>query len=108
MATGRVPIPIGRAPELARGLCIDERQFVLAVLAQRYPEENWTHMMASDAKPEHKDGFYWLTSERTSSPSLVQHIEGKWYCVNEEGPVTMDELNQRGWDLGKRIKWPKP
>ena len=43
MATGRVPIPVDRAPELAKHLGIDERRFVTAVLNQRHPSLNWNH-----------------------------------------------------------------
>jgi cyanate lyase len=52
MATGRAPIPIDRAAELADALDIDRRTFVLAVLAQRHPTVDW-HEIArpSDLDP---------------------------------------------------------
>jgi hypothetical protein len=37
MATGRVPIPLERAVEIASVVGLDPRQFFLAVLEQRYP-----------------------------------------------------------------------
>lgn len=37
MASGRAPIPIGRAPELAQVLDLDPAEFLLAVLEQREP-----------------------------------------------------------------------
>lgn len=38
MALGRVPIPIDRAPEIARLLKLDPSRFLVAVLQQRYPD----------------------------------------------------------------------
>lgn len=38
MALGRAPIPVERAPEIARELRLDQRSFVMAVLQQRHPE----------------------------------------------------------------------
>jgi hypothetical protein len=40
-ATGRVPIPIDRAVEVAREVGIPEREFLLAVLEQRHAEVDW-------------------------------------------------------------------
>ncbi len=48
MASGRVPIPIDRAPELAKALDLPERAFVRAVLEQRHPDVDWA-MFAEDA-----------------------------------------------------------
>lgn len=41
MASGRVPIPIDRAPELAEILKLDRDRFLLAVLQQRHPDIDW-------------------------------------------------------------------
>lgn len=38
MASGRVPIPVDRAPEMATKLGMETTVFVLAVLEQRYPD----------------------------------------------------------------------
>lgn len=40
-ATGRVPIPIDRAVEVAREVGLPEREFLLAVLEQRHREVDW-------------------------------------------------------------------
>ena len=40
-ATGRVPIPIDRAVEVAREVGLPERAFLLAVLEQRHSEVDW-------------------------------------------------------------------
>lgn len=41
MATGRAPIPIDRAEDIARVLEIDPGRFLRAVLDQRHPEVKW-------------------------------------------------------------------
>lgn len=51
------------------------------------------------------NGFYWFTSERASCPSICQYLDGGWYPINEHGPITLDELYRRGWDLGKRVEY---
>lgn len=51
-----------------------------------------------------KNGFYRLTSDRASYKSIAQYIDGEWYCINEIGPVTLAELNRRGWNLDTRVK----
>lgn len=40
-ASGRVPIPVERATELANALGIDDRLMLLAVLQQRHPTVDW-------------------------------------------------------------------
>jgi len=40
-ATGRVPIPIDRAVEVAREVGVPEREFLLAVLEQRHADVDW-------------------------------------------------------------------
>lgn len=40
-ASGRVPIPVERAFELADALRLDERSFLLAILEQRHPTVHW-------------------------------------------------------------------
>lgn len=55
-----------------------------------------------------KDGYYRFTSERSAQKSIGQLIDGQWYLVNEVGPVSMDEINRRGWTLGRRVKGMKP
>jgi DNA-binding transcriptional regulator YdaS (Cro superfamily) len=41
MATGRVPIPLDRAPDIAREVGLPAGPFLLAVLAQRHPDVDW-------------------------------------------------------------------
>ena len=42
MANGRVPIPVDRAPEIARAIGLPEREFLLAVLCQRHKDVDWS------------------------------------------------------------------
>lgn len=51
-----------------------------------------------------KDGYYWFKCERASERSIAQFIEGKgWFAVNETGPLTLEELNRRGWELDEPV-----
>lgn len=45
MAIGRIPIPINRAPELARILGLDAAEFLLAVMEQRHPEIDFRRIL---------------------------------------------------------------
>ena len=51
-----------------------------------------------------KNGYYRLTSERASYKSIAQFIDGLWYVIGEEGSLTLEDLNRRGWDLDTRVK----
>jgi hypothetical protein len=44
MASGRIPVPVERATQLAAALELDERHFVHAVLEQRYPNVSWREL----------------------------------------------------------------
>lgn len=54
-----------------------------------------------------KNGYYRFTSERASYKSIAQHIDGEWFCIGEVEPISLEELNRRGWDLDKRVKGMK-
>ena len=56
MATGRVPIPIDRASELANILKLDERSFLFAVLHQRHPDVDWADIFRGE-QSEGNDGL---------------------------------------------------
>lgn len=49
MLSGRVPIPVERAPQFAKLLRMDEREFVSAVLHQRFPDIHWDDILAQPA-----------------------------------------------------------
>ena len=48
MATGRVPIPIDRAVDIARTVGIAPTRFLQAVLEQRHPKVDWSLLTGSD------------------------------------------------------------
>lgn len=50
-----------------------------------------------------KNGYYRFTSERASYKSIAQHINGEWFLIGEVAPVTLEELNRRGWDLDSKV-----
>jgi hypothetical protein len=57
----------------------------------------------------HKNGIYWVRSERSSERRVTQVIDGKYYLLAEAEPVTEEEIQRRGWYVGKQIKkWDKP
>lgn len=47
MASGRVPIPVDRAMDFARYLGIDQNEFLLAVLEQRFPDVDFRRLLTS-------------------------------------------------------------
>lgn len=49
MLMGRVPIPIERAPQFAKHLGMNERQFLQAVLEQRMPDIAWSEMFQTSS-----------------------------------------------------------
>jgi len=50
-----------------------------------------------------KDGYYRFTSERASFKMIAQLSGGRWYLINQVGPVTMIEINSRGWTLDSKV-----
>ena len=50
MATGRVPIPIDRAEDIAEALEIDPASFLQAVVEQRHPDVSWSLLGAVSAQ----------------------------------------------------------
>jgi hypothetical protein len=51
-----------------------------------------------------KDGYYWLTSERSTLPSIAQCIGRRWYLVGEQGYHSLEEVHRRGWEVHARVK----
>lgn len=47
MATGRVPIPIDRAVDIARTVGLSAKKFLLSVLEQRHPGIDWSLLVDS-------------------------------------------------------------
>lgn len=47
MALGRVPIPVDRARQLATHIGLNQREFLLAVLKQRFPDISWSDTLGA-------------------------------------------------------------
>lgn len=56
MASGRVPIPIDRAEDLAEALKLDKASFLQAVVRQRYPTVAW-HLLSGGCQPSGSDSL---------------------------------------------------
>jgi len=100
MAIGRAPIPIDRAPDLAKHLQIEPRMFLMAVLFQRHPEamEIVTGgLFASQEKESHSNDLSptfplsRLTGEQTTIIREVArdpHPRERWLAVSEVPVIT--------------------
>jgi dCMP deaminase len=71
----------------------------------RLPENDVTQTNEPRTAPAYLNSntYHWLISERHSFPSVAEWIDGYWYCVNEVGPVTPEEMYRRGWRWCERI-----
>lgn len=56
MASGRAPIPIDRALEIAAAVDMDPGEFLLAVLEQRYPDIAFTDLLSIPAGQQLRSG----------------------------------------------------
>lgn len=102
MATGRVPIPIDRAIDIARVVGLPARRFLLAVLEQRHPGIDWSMLeeslggfaaeletiaakpldeLPSDAKHVLREAVTdptpsrrWLTTAELPTVELIRHL----------------------------------
>lgn len=63
MASGRMPIPIDRVPDLARVVGLRERDFLKAVLEQRHPDIEWGQLQTASDR------------EGLAATELIQNIE---------------------------------
>lgn len=54
MGTGRVPIPIDRALDIARAVGLPDKEFLMACLTQRHPEINWAFLSDCDDEFSHE------------------------------------------------------
>lgn len=91
MATGRVPIPIDKAEEMAKVLEIEPREFLKAVVKQRHPNVTWS--LLSDAQETIEESFY-----RGIAAGLGQHkpeLNAEQYAVMQE--MAADPQPRRRW-----------
>ena len=64
-------------------------------------------MRTEPSEKEKKHQHHFLHAERASYPSIAEWIKGNWWCVNEVGPVSPEEMYRRGWRYGKPVMYPK-
>lgn len=105
MATGRVPIPVDRAPELARALDLPMREFVQAVLRQRFPELEWHKLLADGRPPPGSPADFIWSLEKAAGRSIAEltpeqlrimrevaaspDSPRRWLSVHEVGVIEM-------------------
>jgi transcriptional regulator with XRE-family HTH domain len=90
MASGRVPIPIDRAPILAEALEIDPRIFLAAVVQQRHPEVDWSLMKAGSGE----DATFALATELTGGRPFEELNPGQRRVIRE---AAADSRAQSRW-----------
>jgi transcriptional regulator with XRE-family HTH domain len=82
MASGRVPIPIERAPDFCRLLGIAPGEFLFAVLQQRYPEIDWNRLLSGPKK----------TTAKVSKGYLAEELEALAGAELDELPQSITEI----------------
>jgi transcriptional regulator with XRE-family HTH domain len=104
MALGRVPIPIERVEELAEHLDLDPKEFLIAVLKQRFKKIDWD--AALSVPPDPSGSTYLLHSIEAIADSPMgdltpaqkrvmrevaadPHAERRWLSVHEVQAVQM-------------------
>ena len=90
MASGRVPIPIDRAPVLADALEIDPRVFLAAVVEQRHPEVDWSLMKSGSGE----QATFTLATELTGGRSVDELTPGQRRVIRE---AAADAMAQSRW-----------
>jgi hypothetical protein len=72
--------------------------------------------VAQETRPGHTEpawcydkdhSWHWLVSERASSPSLCEWMDGFWYPASETGAVDPGQMSRRGWRWHSQVKVPK-
>ena len=53
-----------------------------------------------------KQAFHWLVSERATGPAVAVWMDGHWWLINENSPVSPDVLATRGWVWHSAIPLP--
>lgn len=92
MATGRAPIPINRAADLAEVLEMDRAAFIRAVLRQRHPDINWQDIMASPGVDDASD--FVMNLEISAGGSLDDLTPDQAMVMRE---VAADRSAARRW-----------
>lgn len=91
MTTGRVPIPIDRAEEIARVLEIDPKSFLQAVVKQRHPDVSWS--LLSDQG--HHEGGEFIQELAVSFGGPLEDLNQEQRSVMRE--VAAEPRPRRRW-----------
>ena len=92
LLSGRVPIPVDRAPQLAKHLGMDEHAFMLAVLQQRYPDISWDKHF-STSLPQKSSPFE-KTLETIVGANLKTLTDSQRRVIRE---VVSDRNSEQRW-----------
>lgn len=93
MANGRVPIPLERAPEIARAVGLSDVEFFVASVEQRSHEA--AYLLAS-ARGEHRNESYGLAYElKLISGKTIEELNDEQKSVLRE--VVADPTPSRRW-----------
>jgi transcriptional regulator with XRE-family HTH domain len=87
MAKGRVPVPIDRAPEIARQVGVPVDRFLEAVLRQHHPEVEWG-LITGNPDP------FLLDIEETAGKALSELSAGHHRVLRE---VVVDSKPEERW-----------
>lgn len=69
MANGRIPIPLERVHDLAETLVLDEGEFAVAALTQRFPATDWRSLLPADRSQVAQAGeFLWKVEGAAGKP----------------------------------------
>jgi len=92
MASGRVPIPIDRAEDLAEALKLDKASFLQAVVRQRYPTVAW-HLLSGGFQSSESDGLAQELEAILGAP--LKNLNQEQRAVMRE--VALDPEPRRRW-----------
>ena len=91
MATGRVPIPIDRAEEIANVLEIDPKAFLKAVVKQRHPDVSWSLLSDKD----HHEGGEFIQELAVCFGGPLENLNAEQRSVMRE--VAAEPRPRRRW-----------
>lgn len=98
LRTGRLPIPVERAHEIARIVGMDEDVFFAAVLKQRYPKTDFANVFRTNAGDQ-------LEPVAPSSKLAVELEQLAGEPLDELSPDIQDALREVAADPNPRRRW---
>jgi len=93
MASGRVPIPIDRAEEIAKVLELDREEFLKAILKQRHPDVDWRFVEQDQSTAAADEGLVHELAVSMGRPLSELSVEQR--AVMRE--VAADPQPRRRW-----------